>query len=57
MKLIKEKKRNNLDAFISLSLLKQFAKSHDLTLNIHRRAQVLYMQELYTDYIMKKNLN
>lgn len=57
MKLIKEKKVNNLDELINKNTLLQFARSKNLILNVNRRAQVLYFQELYADYINKKNLN
>lgn len=57
MKLIKEKQVANLDAFISNNVLKQFAKSKGLILNTNRRERVLVYQDLYVDYINKRNLN
>jgi hypothetical protein len=48
---------SNLDKYISTEVLQQFAKSKGLILNTYNRPKVLYMQELYVDYINKLLLN
>jgi len=57
MKLIKEKKVANYDHLISKKLLHQFAKSKGYILNTSRRERVLIWQDLYVDYINKRNFN
>jgi len=57
MKLIKEQRVKNLDQYIPINVLQQFAKSKTLILNAYKRSQVLWMQDMYADYINKRNLN
>jgi len=61
MKLLQElregKSVTNLDQYISNNVLKQFAYSKKHILNTSRRARVLAWQELYVDYINKRNSN
>jgi len=61
MKLLQElregKTITHLDQYISNNVLKQFAKSKGCILNTSRRERVLAWQELYVDYINKRNLN
>jgi len=61
MKLLQElregKSVTNLDQYISNNVLKQFAKSKLHILNTSRRERVLVWQDLYIDYINKRNSN
>jgi len=61
MKLLQElregKSVTNLDQYISNNVLKQFAKSKFHILNTSRRERVLVWQDLYIDYINKRNSN
>ena len=61
MKLLQElregKSVTNLDQYISNNVLKQFAYSKKHILNTSRRERVLVWQELYVDYINKRNKN
>lgn len=57
MKLIKEKQVVNFDHLISHTVLKQFAKSKFHTLNTSRRERILVWQDLYVDFINKRNSN
>jgi hypothetical protein len=61
MKLLQElregKSVTNLDQYISNNVLKQFAESKFHILNTSRRARILAWQELYVDYINKRNSN
>ena len=61
MKLLQELREGksvaNLDQYISNNVLKQFAESKLHILNTSRRARILAWQELYVDYINKRNKN
>lgn len=61
MKLLQElrdgKQVTHLDQYISTNVLIQFAESKGCILNTSRRERILVYQDLYVDYIDKKNYN